>query len=355
MLNWGIAVFGLNINDMTEKFINDPGTTLSSGCTNVAATVNVASAAGYPTTGNFRIRIDNELMLVTAVSGTTWTVTRGIESTSAIAHSGGTPVNHVYTAGSHAQALLDNNQSGALSSLPTAGNAGSKFFPTDAPFMYYDNGTTWNAIGPVYQCNPPTSSWTLYRTNANTTVSYQGSALMSNNGTNCDANLVNAAVNLPSSGSFLISARVRVQTHWFNNDIRAAIVIGDTSNNKCTTFGYRANSGYYYNIFNWNNFSTTFNFNNAPRSNTTGTISSVFNNDVWMGVYADSGTNQYFILHSFNGRHFQSVDAVAFTDWIPRSSTQIAGIYMGQAGSLPMACEVVSFDVITNLTNYIIT
>jgi hypothetical protein len=54
--------------------------------------ISVASAAGLPSTTPFRIQVDSETMLVTAVSGTTLTVTRGIDGTPAVAHVSGANV-----------------------------------------------------------------------------------------------------------------------------------------------------------------------------------------------------------------------------------------------------------------------
>jgi Tfp pilus assembly protein PilX len=63
-------------------------TTLSSAITSTATTMSVASASGFPATGSYRIRIDDEDMTVTAgAGGTTWTITRGVNSTTAAAHS----------------------------------------------------------------------------------------------------------------------------------------------------------------------------------------------------------------------------------------------------------------------------
>ena len=84
----------------TEQYVNDPGTSLAAAITSTSATtLTVASGTGYPSGGNFRIKVDSELMLVTGVSGTTWTVTRGIESTAAATHLSGASVNAVFTAG----------------------------------------------------------------------------------------------------------------------------------------------------------------------------------------------------------------------------------------------------------------
>jgi Tfp pilus assembly protein PilX len=61
-------------------------TTLSGAITAGQTTITVASASGFPTTA-FNIRIDDEYMTVTAGFGTTtWTVTRGVNSSTATAH-----------------------------------------------------------------------------------------------------------------------------------------------------------------------------------------------------------------------------------------------------------------------------
>jgi hypothetical protein len=61
-------------------------TTLAAAMTSSQTTVTVASAAGFPTS-SFKIRVDDETMLVTAGFGTTtWTVTRGADGTTAASH-----------------------------------------------------------------------------------------------------------------------------------------------------------------------------------------------------------------------------------------------------------------------------
>jgi len=62
-------------------------TTLSSAITSAQTTISVASASGFPTSGTYVVRIDDEDMTVTGGQGTTtWTVTRGVNSTTAAAH-----------------------------------------------------------------------------------------------------------------------------------------------------------------------------------------------------------------------------------------------------------------------------
>jgi hypothetical protein len=83
----------------TEQFANNAQTTLSAAITSTIGTsLSVASASGFPSSAQYRIRVDNELMLVTAGAGTTtWTVTRGLEGTTAATHSNGATVTQVLT------------------------------------------------------------------------------------------------------------------------------------------------------------------------------------------------------------------------------------------------------------------
>jgi hypothetical protein len=62
-------------------------TTLSGAINATQTTITVSSAAGFPTSSSFRIRIDDEYLDVTGGFGTTtWTVTRGVNSSTAAAH-----------------------------------------------------------------------------------------------------------------------------------------------------------------------------------------------------------------------------------------------------------------------------
>jgi Tfp pilus assembly protein PilX len=61
---------------------------LSSAITAGATTMSVGSATGFPTSGTYKIGIDEEEINVTAGQGTgTWTITRGVNGTTAAAHS----------------------------------------------------------------------------------------------------------------------------------------------------------------------------------------------------------------------------------------------------------------------------
>lgn len=78
-------------------------TTLVASITNGNTSIQVASATGLPALTPFTLALDyeaavEELVEVTAVAGTTLTVTRGIDGTSAAAHNAGARVRHVSSA-----------------------------------------------------------------------------------------------------------------------------------------------------------------------------------------------------------------------------------------------------------------
>lgn len=86
---------------MVEQFANNAATTLGAAIESVDGTsITVSSATGFPASAQYRILIDSEIMIVTAgAATTTWTVTRGAESTTGATHENGAAVTHVLTAG----------------------------------------------------------------------------------------------------------------------------------------------------------------------------------------------------------------------------------------------------------------
>lgn len=84
---------------MAESLANLATTSLSAPCAPSDATISVANTTPFPAAGQYRIRIDSELILVTGGNNTlTWNVTRGVEGTASAAHSSGASVTHILTA-----------------------------------------------------------------------------------------------------------------------------------------------------------------------------------------------------------------------------------------------------------------
>lgn len=133
---------------MAELFTNDAITTLAAPCGSGDATITVASATGFPGSGNFRLRVDNEILLVTAVSGVTFTVSRAVEAvagvTAAAAHSSGATVEHVFTAGSVQNVV---GPTGATGATGAAGpNSVSTATTTTLTGLLEGNGSNVGAV-----------------------------------------------------------------------------------------------------------------------------------------------------------------------------------------------------------------
>lgn len=96
---------------MTEQFANFAITSLASSISAYQTKITVADPSRFPLLGNFHIVVQSfdittqipvsspELMLVTAVNGKQFTVTRGIENTAPIAFASGAQVACIVTAG----------------------------------------------------------------------------------------------------------------------------------------------------------------------------------------------------------------------------------------------------------------
>jgi Phage tail sheath protein subtilisin-like domain/Phage tail sheath C-terminal domain len=93
------------------------GTTLTNagGITAAATSMTVASAAGFPTGGNFTILVDTEAMTVTGGAGTTtWTITRGVNGTTAAIHGANASVSY-----SSATLMLGSALANAYATVPS--------------------------------------------------------------------------------------------------------------------------------------------------------------------------------------------------------------------------------------------
>jgi len=97
--------FGYTAADFNSTSVT---TTLSAAITNAQTSITVASGASFPASGQFRIVVGSEIMVVTAGNGTgTWTVTRGADGTTAAAAaksaqvglSTANPLNGIFTKG----------------------------------------------------------------------------------------------------------------------------------------------------------------------------------------------------------------------------------------------------------------
>ena len=138
-----------------ELFSNFGATKFNGAINSSVTSIVVVDATVFPPTGNFRVTSDDEIMIVTAVSGNTLTVLRGQEGSTAIAHADQGDLIHVLTKGSLMAFRSDSVGRDTYANRLAAGAAGRLYFEKDYPNWNYDDGTNWNVLGRVSQFVPP--------------------------------------------------------------------------------------------------------------------------------------------------------------------------------------------------------
>jgi len=93
---------------MREQFANNASSTLDGAIDDSQTTITVDDGSTFPDSGNFRLICESEYMLCTARSGETLTVVRGIEGSTAAAHTSGTRISHILTLGGLRKLTTDN-------------------------------------------------------------------------------------------------------------------------------------------------------------------------------------------------------------------------------------------------------
>ena len=82
--------------DVVERPVSDINTITTADPGSGGTTLAILGAALFPSSGQYKIEVEQERMLVTGGQGTSsWTVTRGIDGTTAAAHGIGVNVNYI--------------------------------------------------------------------------------------------------------------------------------------------------------------------------------------------------------------------------------------------------------------------
>ncbi len=123
---------------MAEVYNNDASTSLAAACGAGDTSISVVSSTQFNTSGTFRIRIDDEILTVTGVAGTTWTVTRASEVCegvqTAVGHSVNAAIYGVLTAASIVAGFSGGTGTVTTVSVATAnGISGTVANPTTTP------------------------------------------------------------------------------------------------------------------------------------------------------------------------------------------------------------------------------
>jgi len=162
-----------------EKIVNHTTSTLDGTINDTATSVTVADGSIWPSEGDYRLRIDNEVLLVTARSSNVLTVERGADSTTAVSHTDGTTlipvltadglktyIDHITAGASSREAarLVDIDGNRLTSADFTIDNVDGSFFQDQADgslALISDNTATNNAQLHVAYKTAPTAPWTV--------------------------------------------------------------------------------------------------------------------------------------------------------------------------------------------------
>lgn len=305
---------------MTEQFGNLAFTTLTNSITNSTTTFTVGSATNFPTNTPYRIVVDSEIMIVTAGAGTTsWTVTRGAESTTAVAHSAGAQVSHVLTAGGIAALQVDSaqvtNLSGTYSAIPAAGNPGRIYRPTNGNLLYRDNGVTWDAFGPLFSFTPPLADFTTWVNQGSRGVitTTNGYAYLQDSGPSTNADNIVMRAKATTGTPWTLTAAFQ-PNFPLNSSGVAGIAVRDSTTGKLKTFNintFTSNGGTMtMEVVNWTDVNT---FNGRP-----------------YGPFAVLGRGGPIMMKITNtGTNLQFYTSQDFNNWFLLFSEAVSGNFVG--------------------------
>lgn len=156
-----------------EVFANNAVSNLNGSINNSTTSIAVATGSVFPSTGNFRIRIDDEILLVTARSSNTLTATRAQEGTVAASHADGARVALILTAGAIDAFRLEDfdchtcqGRMGVVTGIPTetAADVSTLYFsPYQGNRIALYDGSRWH-MHTFSEINiaVPSTVWQLY-------------------------------------------------------------------------------------------------------------------------------------------------------------------------------------------------
>jgi len=132
----------------------------SGGIDATQTTINVASASGFPGSGDYDIIVDGEEMTVTGGQGTTtWTVTRGTDCTTGAAHSDGAAVLLAD------QSYVDDTNATPSGNQPTADTSGGGGEYAVVAASYPAGASSWSLTDFLLRGHPAGATVTVFNAN----------------------------------------------------------------------------------------------------------------------------------------------------------------------------------------------
>lgn len=300
-----------------EQYTNNAQTTTTGSVNNSSdpVTFSVTSATGFPTSGQFRVIIDNEILLVTSVSGTSYTASRAQEGTTIATHSSGATVTHILTAASLKTIIGQFALSDTFANRPSAGVPGRLFFPTDPGYIWRDDGTNWRLwAGGMGPFNPNASDFGTWVNQSSASIAtVAGLPVLSWTGTQAGGENLNCRVKaLPGGGANWTMTLVFKNIPAPGATPNMGIIIYDSSSTKlmgnCITIG-----GLSVNQYEWNSPTS---FSGNPNSD----------------ALNFRGTEDFFMLRiQYDGTNLIWSQSNDFINWCVNRTLTFSGSFIAGA------------------------
>jgi hypothetical protein len=144
-----------------EQLANNAFSQLNGAIDASQTTLDVADGSSFPSVGNFRVSISDEIMVCTARASNTLTVLRGQEGTTGASHGDGSNITHNLTVGGLTRWAQDNDALWGYSGAPPVGRIddGSGNVLTSADFTWVNQGgaTVSDQNGTMFLRAPPSA------------------------------------------------------------------------------------------------------------------------------------------------------------------------------------------------------
>lgn len=331
----------------TEQYANSAQTTLSAGITSSDGTLSVASATLFPATGVFRILIDSELIRVVSVSGTTFTVSRGVEGTTAASHSSGATVTQVLSRDGLLSLGSQIHASDSYFALPSSSIPGRTFWPTNGSTLFRDDGSLWHPFGPSF---PMTSlidsqfSW-VNQGSATLDLSHGGAILATPAGAATD-NLHLRMKTIPSAPYTITMACIPL-IPFPSNFNACGLALRDSGTGKIITFAVSSDStqvptNLVLSGIKWTDattFSAFYTLTPTAAADYASLVGFRLGPCLWLQIKDDNSNRSLRI--SNDGISFQSLHSVGRTDFI--TPDQIGFFVNQQNASFGLSLNVLSW------------
>lgn len=312
---------------MAEQYANNAKTTLNGSINDSTTSITVTDGSVFPSSGDYRLKVDDELMLCTARSGNTLTVTRGIESATAASHSDSAQISLVLTTQSFLNLLGEGLQFGPRASRPTAPRKGTRYIPTDYGLESIYDGSNWQHISGGRIVTPPVvSNFTWVNQGSATAVDRDGIVMQTPDSSGDQLRMLVASTP-GSSYTFRTTVRGYVGT---SNFYGFGIVVRDSASGKVITYMTKQDNS--ITADRWNSSSSYLNAVTALSSN----LGSDRMSELHLGIQRDA-TNRLYQF-SVNGYDWVTLISTANTDHITEDQVGLL-VFTNRSGASATAVQ----------------